>query len=95
MGASGTLQVLSALVAARHGDGVGRALALGGSTAAQAGLMLPNPRAQGSEASIGRPTTDGEGGLRPALPINTIRPRTRHSGTVQPSRFLLGCQASL
>jgi predicted Zn-dependent protease len=52
MGASGALQVLSSLAGARYGEGVGSAVAQGGSIAAQAGLMLPNSRVQESEADV-------------------------------------------
>lgn len=52
MGASGALQVLSALAGARYGEGVGSAVAQGGSIAAQAGLMLPNSRVQETEADV-------------------------------------------
>lgn len=52
MGASGALQVLSALAGARYGEGVGNAVAQGGGIAAQAGLMLPNSRVQESEADV-------------------------------------------
>ncbi len=52
MGASGALQVLSALAGARYGEGVGNAVAQGGGIAAQAGLLLPNSRVQESEADV-------------------------------------------
>ena len=52
MGASGALQVLSALAGARYGEGVGNAVAQGGGIAAQAGLLLPNSRVQETEADV-------------------------------------------
>jgi predicted Zn-dependent protease len=46
------LQLLSAIAGARYGEGVGNAVAQGGSIAAQAGFLLPNSRVQESEADI-------------------------------------------
>lgn len=46
------LQLLSAIAGARYGEGVGNAVAQGGSVAAQAGFLLPNSRIQESEADV-------------------------------------------
>jgi len=51
-GASTGLQLLSAIVGSRYGEGVGNAVAQGGSIAAQAGFLLPNSRVQESEADV-------------------------------------------
>jgi predicted Zn-dependent protease len=51
-GAGTVLQLLSAIAGARYGEGVGNAVAQGGSIAAQAGFLLPNSRVQESEADV-------------------------------------------
>ena len=51
-GAGTVLQLLSAIAGARYGEGVGNAVAQGGSVAAQAGFLLPNSRIQESEADV-------------------------------------------
>lgn len=51
-GAATGLQLLSAIVGSRYGEGVGNAVAQGGSIAAQAGFLLPNSRVQEGEADV-------------------------------------------
>ena len=50
--ASGVLQVGGAVAGARYGEGVGNVVTQGGGIFAQAGFLLPNSRAQESEADI-------------------------------------------
>jgi predicted Zn-dependent protease len=50
--ASGVLQVGGAVAGSRYGEGIGNAVTQGGSIAAQAGFLLPNSRAQESEADV-------------------------------------------
>jgi predicted Zn-dependent protease len=51
-GASTGLQILSAIIGARYGEGVGNAAGQIGAVGAQAGLLLPNSRIQESEADV-------------------------------------------
>jgi predicted Zn-dependent protease len=51
-GASGALQVVSALLGSRYGSGVGSAAAQGGSVLAQTGFLLPGSRQQEVEADV-------------------------------------------
>jgi predicted Zn-dependent protease len=51
-GASTGLQILSAIIGARYGEGVGNAAGQIGAVGAQAGLLLPNSRVQESEADV-------------------------------------------
>jgi predicted Zn-dependent protease len=51
-GASGALQVVSALLGSRYGSGVGSAAAQGGSILAQTGFLLPGSRQQETEADV-------------------------------------------
>lgn len=51
-GAGTALQLLSAIAGSRYGEGVGNAVAQGGSIAAQAGFLLPNSRIQEGEADV-------------------------------------------
>src|SRR5688500_15174998 len=51
-GASGALQVVSALLGSRYGSGVGSAAAQGGSLLAQTGFLLPGSRQQEVEADV-------------------------------------------
>lgn len=51
-GASAGLQILSAIVGSRYGEGAGNAAGQIGSIGAQAGFLLPNSRIQESEADV-------------------------------------------
>jgi predicted Zn-dependent protease len=51
-GASTGLQILSAIIGARYGEGVGNAAGQIGAVGAQAGLLLPNSRVQEGEADV-------------------------------------------
>jgi predicted Zn-dependent protease len=51
-GASGALQIVSAILGSRYGSGIGTAAAQGGSVLAQTGFLLPGSRQQETEADV-------------------------------------------
>lgn len=51
-GASGALQIVSAILGSRYGSGIGSAAAQGGSVLAQTGFLLPGSRQQETEADV-------------------------------------------
>jgi len=69
-GASGAVQILSAILGSRYGSGIGNAAAQGGSILAQTGFLLPGSRAQESEADVVGQRLMAEAGFDPRQAVN-------------------------
>jgi predicted Zn-dependent protease len=69
-GASGVVQLVSALLGSRFGSGIGNAAAQGGSVLAQTGFLLPGSRAQETEADVVGQQLMAMAGFDPRAAVN-------------------------
>jgi predicted Zn-dependent protease len=69
-GASGVVQLVSALLGSRFGSGVANAAAQGGSILAQTGFLLPGSRAQETEADVVGQQLMARAGFDPRAAVN-------------------------
>ena len=69
-GAQGALQIVSGLLGARYGQGIGNAAGQFGGIAAQAGFLLPGSRVQESEADVVGQQLMAKAGFDPRAAVN-------------------------
>jgi len=69
-GAAGVVQLLSGLLGARYGSGIGNAAAQGGSILAQTGFLLPGSRTQETEADVVGQQLMARAGFDPRAAVN-------------------------
>ena len=83
-GAQGALQLLSALLGSRYGNGVADAAMQGGSILAQTGFLLPGSRVQETEADVVGQQLMATAGFDPREAVNLWQNMISADGSRQP-----------